>query len=143
MAATEMTPSASDRLAIERLNADFAHELDRGTPEGFVALFTPDALYVRGDRRLVGQKAILRFATDRLSDGPRTSRHVVSGLRVDFQGEEQATGISCCTTFSAAGTPPIASTVPALVADFDDVYVRVDGRWLFRERHILAQFEAA
>jgi hypothetical protein len=33
--------------------------------------------------------------------------------------------------------------VPAIVADFEDVYTLVDGRWLFAERHIRPMFKAA
>ena len=132
-----------DHLAIERLCADFAHELDRGTAEGFAALFVQDATYTHGTRVLNGRDALLQFAQNRFANGPRTSRHVVTGLRIDFEGEDSATGISCCTTFSAAGEAPIASTVPAIVADFVDVYRRVDGVWLFAERTIYPAFKAA
>ncbi|HWI85864.1 MAG TPA: nuclear transport factor 2 family protein [Sphingomonas sp.] len=130
----------ADLLAIERLNADFAHELDRGTPEGFAQLFSEAALYTHGPRIMQGRAAIRRFAEDRLAAGPRTSRHVISGLRIDFEAEG-ARGISTCTTFSAAGAAPIASTIPSIVADFADVYVRDGERWLFAERHIHPQFK--
>jgi hypothetical protein len=46
-------------------------------------------------------------------------------------------------TFSAPGLPPISSTVPAIVADFDDVYAFDGVRWRFAERHIRPMFRAA
>jgi uncharacterized protein (TIGR02246 family) len=132
----------ADRLAIARLNDDFCHELDRGDVDAFVGLFAADALYVNGPRILRGHDAIREFFIGRTRDGPRTSRHVASGLRIDFQDEARATGISVCVTFSAAGPAPIDSTLPAIVADFEDVYVLMDGSWRFAERHIKPMFRS-
>lgn len=140
-----MEPSArpADRQAIARLGDDFCHELDRGTVEGFAALFMPDALYTHGARILRGIEQIREFYSGRTRDGPRTSRHMVTGLRVDFTGEMSARGLSVCMTFSAPGLPPISSTVPAIVADFEDRYTFDGVRWRFAERHIHPMFRAA
>ena len=105
---TDLPDRLADRLAIERLNQDFCHELDRGTPEGFAALFTLDTVYTRGERRSDGRAEVLAFARGRISGGPRTSRHFCSGLRIVFEGEERATGISCCVTYAASAVPPIS-----------------------------------
>jgi uncharacterized protein (TIGR02246 family) len=133
----------SDRLAIQQLNDDFCHELDRGDVDGFVALFTPDALYTNGPRVLRGAEQIRDFYLSRTRDGPRTSRHFATGLRIRFLNEQAAGGLSVCLTFSAPGRPPIESTVPAIVADFDDLYALRDGKWRFAERHIRPMFKAA
>jgi uncharacterized protein (TIGR02246 family) len=133
----------SDRLAIQQLNDDFCHELDRGDVDGFVALFTPDALYTNGPRVLRGAEQIRDFYLNRTRDGPRTSRHFGTGLRIRFLNEQAARGLSVGLTFSAPGRPPIESTVPAIVADFDDLYALRDGRWQFAERHIRPMFKAA
>jgi uncharacterized protein (TIGR02246 family) len=133
----------SDRLAIQQLNDDFCHELDRGDVDGFVGLFTPDALYTNGPRVLRGAEQIREFYLSRTRDGPRTSRHFVTGLRIRFLGEQSARGLSVCLTFSAPGVPPIESTVPAIVADFDDLYALSDGKWQFAERHIRPMFKTA
>jgi uncharacterized protein (TIGR02246 family) len=133
----------SDRLAIQQLNDDFCHELDRGDADGFVALFTPEALYTNGPRILRGTDQIREFYVSRTRDGPRTSRHFTTGLRIVFQDEKSARGLSACLTFAAPGVPPIESTVPAIVADFDDLYVLRDGKWQFAERHIRPMFKAA
>ena len=137
------TDRPADRLAIERLNADFCHELDRGTEEGFVALFTDEALYIHGPRVLRGAQQIRQFYRDRTRNGPRTSRHFTHGLRVEFTGEASARGLSAAFVFAADGTPPIDSTIPAVVADFEDVYAFDGVRWRFAERHIVPLFRAA
>lgn len=132
-----------DIVAIERLNAAFCHELDRGTPEGFAALFTDAAFYTHGRRESRGRDEILAFARSRTAAGPRTSRHVQTGLRIELQGADRAAGTSCCTTFAASATPPIASTLPILVADFRDVYALEEGAWRFAERHIVPIFTSS
>jgi hypothetical protein len=132
-----------DVLAIEQLNGAFCFELDRGTPEGFAALFVEDAFYTHGTRESRGREAILMFARSRTATAPRTARHVPAGLRIMFEGEDSATGISCCTTFAASALPPIASTIPVLVADFQDRYVKHGGAWLFAERRIVPIFTPA
>jgi hypothetical protein len=134
---------SADRRAIEQLNEDFCHELDRGNVEGFVALFTKDALYTNGPRVLRGEAQIRQFYVERTRDGPRTSRHFTQGLRIEFTGGSSARGLSAAFTFSASGLPPIESTVPAVVADFEDVYAFDGLRWRFAERHIVPLFRAA
>lgn len=132
---------AEDMIMIQKLNDDFCYELDRGTPEGFAALFTEDVIYTRGERKSFGRDEVLDFAKGRTAKGPRTARHIASGLRVQFEDETTATGLSCCVTFGASAKPPIPSTLPVLVADFHDIYKKVLGKWLFKERHIVAIFE--
>jgi ketosteroid isomerase-like protein len=133
---------AADRHAIEQLNDDFCHQLDRGNVEGFVALFTEDALYTHGPRLLRGEQQIRQFYLDRTRNGPRTSRHFTQGLRIEFTGEMSARGLSAAFTFAAEGSPPIESTIPAVVADFQDVYACDGLRWRFAERHIVPLFRA-
>jgi pimeloyl-ACP methyl ester carboxylesterase len=108
---------AADRHAIEQLNDEFCHQLDRGNVEGFVALFTADALYTNGPRVLRGEPQIRQFYLDRTRNGPRTSRHFTQGLRIEFTGDTSARGLSAAFTFSAQDSPPIESTIPAMVAD--------------------------
>jgi hypothetical protein len=139
----EPSARADDRHMIAQLNDDFCHELDRGSAEGFVALFTAEALYTHGPRVLHGIEQIREFYVGRTREGPRTSRHMTSGLRIEFTGPAFARGLSVCMTFSAPGLPPIQSTVPVIVADFEDVYAFDGSRWRFAERHIRPQFRAA
>jgi len=99
--------------------------------------------YTHGLRTSKGRLEILAFAKSRRAAGPRTSRHVQSFLRIEFERHDRARAVSSCTTFAASDNPPIASTVPVLVADFRDVYVIEDARWLLAERHIVPIFTSA
>jgi hypothetical protein len=124
------------RLALEDLNAAFTHHLDHGEIEALADLFTTDALYTHGTRESRGRAAIEDLFRQRVAKGPRTSRHIYSGLRLAIESEREATGTSVCLSFAADGTPPLP-VKPFLVADFVDRYCLDDGgRWRFRERHI-------
>lgn len=124
------------RLALEDLNAAFAEHLDLNRIEDLVDLFTDDALYTHGPRESRGRAEIESLFRKRVEKGPRTSRHLYSGLRIEIVSEREATGRSVCLSFAADGMPPLPAN-PFLVADFVDRYRRDDdGRWRFAERHI-------
>lgn len=125
------------RMALEDLNTAFTHHLDHNEVEPLIDLFTDDVLYTHGSRRSEGRDAVARLFRNRAAAGPRTSRHLYSGLKLDIQSATAATGTSVCMTFGQDGLPPLAPALPILVADFKDVYLLCgDGRWRFRERHI-------
>ena len=128
--------SISIRLEIEDLNAAFARHLDHNEIGALVDLFTEDAQYTHGERRSAGREEIERLFRNRIAKGPRTSRHLYSGLTISIQSASEATGQSVCLSFAADGEPPLPAR-PFLVADFVDRYRRDDdGRWRFAERHI-------
>ena len=128
------------RHALEDLNAAFTRHLDHGEIEALVDLFTADAVYTHGPRRSVGRAEIEALFRKRAAGGPRTSRHLYSGLRLSIEEAGRASGHCVCLSFAQDGSPPLPAT-PFLVADFHDVYVRCDdGRWRFAERRITRIF---
>lgn len=142
--ATELTSGdrLGIRLALEDLNAAFAHHLDHGNIDELVALFTDDALYTHGPRISRGRAEIETVFRKREARGPRTSRHLLSGLRIAIDSPTSASGSSVCLSFAADGVPPLPAK-PFLVADFEDRYrLDADGSWRFAERHILRVFTA-
>ena len=135
-AALSREASLEIRLALEELNSAFAYHLDHGEIPELVELFTEDAVYTHGSRRSEGRPAIEALFHRRAGNGPRTARHIYSGLRITIDGPDRARGTSVCLSFAADGLPPLPA-VPFLVADFNDVYaLGKDGRWRFAERHI-------
>jgi ketosteroid isomerase-like protein len=131
---------AEIRFALEDLNAAFTHHLDHGEIAALLDLFTEDALYTHGARRSHGKSEIAALFDKRTAGGPRTSRHIYSGLRLSIDSADRASGHCVCLSFAQDGAPPLPAT-PFLVADFDDVYTLCDdGRWRFRERHITRVF---
>lgn len=136
--ATELTANSKleIRFAIEELNAAFAHHLDHGELDALADLFTVDALYTNGDRRSQGRDEISTLFRNRVAKGPRTSRHLYSGLLITIESQSSATGTSVCLSFAADGEPPLPAK-PFLVADFIDRYrLDGDGRWRIASRDI-------
>jgi hypothetical protein len=137
--ATELTAleKLEIRVALEDLNTAFCYHLDHDEVEPLLDLFTDDVYYTHGPRKTNGKAELERIFRGRSAHGPRTSRHLYSGLQVEIESGTRARGTSVCMTFGQGGVPPLSPAVPILVADFEDVYVRgADGRWRFGERHI-------
>jgi SnoaL-like protein len=125
------------RAALEDLNTAFCYHLDHNEVEALLDLFTDDVYYTHGPRKTSGKVELEQVFRSRTATGPRTSRHLYSGLRLEIESATRARGTCVCMTFGQGGVPPLAPAVPILVADFDDIYERgADGRWRFRERHI-------
>ena len=125
------------RLALEDLNTAFTHHLDHNEIDELLELFADDVFYTHGERVSRGKAELAEVFRRRSASGPRTSRHLYSGLKVTIEDASHARGTSVCMTFGQSGAPPLTPAIPTLVADFDDVYVRgADGRWRFQERHI-------
>ena len=128
------------RLALQELNSAFTYHLDHNEVDELVALFSEDAIYTHGERRSEGRDAIEQLFRNRTASGPRTARHIYSGLKLDIENETRARGASICLTFAGDGVPPLIPATPYLVADFNDVYTYADGSWYIQERHITRIF---
>jgi hypothetical protein len=131
------TDRLADMLAIQELNNAFAYHLDHNEIEPLVALFALDARYSNGARVSSGRAEIEAFFRSRTAQGVRTSRHMYSGLRIVFDGEARAHATSVWLSFAQNSAPPIDYSVPFLVADFEDTYLRdAHGQWRILARHI-------
>ena len=140
----ERLEQVEKQLALNALNTDFCHFLDYNMTEELADLFTKDARYSHGKRLSVGREEIRKLFTDRTSTRNRTSRHMQTGLKITFTGQQSAEGKSVCMTFACDGSPPISPATPFLVADFVDEYKFCDdGKWRFHKRHIERIFTAA
>jgi hypothetical protein len=132
------------RLALEELNTNFCFYLDHGEIDLLLGLFTEDAIYIHGTRHSSGRAEIATVFDKRREAGPRTARHLYSGLRVHMHAADHASGSSVCMTFASQGEAPLVPAIPHLVADFFDDYVRGDdGIWRIRKRRIERIFVAA
>ena len=130
----------ADRLALRELNDAFAHGLDHNDVDLFLSIFTDDVKYRNGERRLAGRAEMEPFFRARAAAG-RISRHFWSGLRITFVSETEVTGRVNYMTFAGEAPLPVESTLPFVVSDVRDRYVRrPDGRWLIAEREIDSLF---
>lgn len=127
----------ADRLAIEELNASFAYHLDHDEVDSLAELFTEDAIYTNGARRSEGRADIAAFFRSRTAAGPRTARHMYSGLRIQFEDNMTATAYSVWLSFAQNAVPPVSYSMPFLIADFIDTYeLCADDKWRIKRRHI-------
>jgi uncharacterized protein (TIGR02246 family) len=135
-------PRIADRLAIRELNDNFAHGLDHGDVDLFLSIFTDDVTYQNGARKLAGMAEMEPFFRAR-AKSQRLSRHIYSGLRIAFDGPDRAAGTSTWVTFAGEGTPPIEGTMPFVISDVSDDYVRsADGHWRIARRTISPVFQS-
>jgi len=132
-----------NQLALERLNADFIFYLDNNEISSLVDLFTHDAQYSHGARVTNGHKELQVLFGKRLKGEARVSRHLQTGLRINFSSENEAIGQSVCLTFAGNRTPPFQGADPLLIADFEDEYQRDEnGIWKINSRRIHRIFES-
>jgi len=124
-----------DWRAFNDLVHEFAYRVDFGPAETVADLFIEDGWYGWGDKRSVGREAIRDAYRQRAARGLRTSRHLCTNLRFSRLSDDRAQGQSIWLLFAEDGPPPHPA-VPLLVADFNDVYIRQDGRWLFESRQL-------
>ncbi|MBA2935746.1 nuclear transport factor 2 family protein [Sphingomonas sp. CGMCC 1.13654] len=133
-----------DHQEIAALVAEFAWRIDLGETDRVAELFTPEGWYGREDgARSIGREAI-RDAYLRRGEGSpgRICRHLFSNLRIRFETEDTAAGLSTLTLFAGDGTVPLRAEV-ALVQDYVDCYERVGDRWLFASRETRRLFVGA
>jgi hypothetical protein len=71
--------------------------------------------------------------------GKRSARHIFSNLRLLNLATDRRAGTLILTLYAADGEPPYG-TLPLMVADYDDVYVRRHGVWLYESRKITPVF---
>ena len=138
----EAASTLAPRIAIEELNAAFARCLDHAAYDDLGDLFSEDARYSSGPRTMEGRNAIVQsFVTRAQKGGPRTTRHLFSGLSVHFEGSSLARGHSVWISYACNTPAPVEEVTPFVVADFEDVYVlEVDGHWRIQERVIRPVF---
>ncbi|MEQ8698297.1 MAG: nuclear transport factor 2 family protein [Bauldia litoralis] len=130
------------RVAIDALIAEFAWRIDHGESASVAELFTEDGWYGREDgSRSVGRDAIRNAYAARAARGERTARHIFTNLRLTVDGPDRAHGTCILLLFAADGAPPHPA-VPQLVQDYEDVYHRIDGQWLFAQRGVRRLFVA-
>ena len=132
-----------DYVQIVNLLNTYWIALDAGDIDTYASLFTPDAaMYwavgvehgreeIRHDLASFGSgaKALPKGATER-----QRLIHVMGSQRIDFTGPDSAHDVGMWMGFS--NQTPDGSAKIAEFGHYEDRYVRVDGRWYFKERRI-------
>ena len=125
-----------DYEAIRNVKARYCRFLDTKDWDGFLSLFTPDAVFENPQQglRLVGRRSIGDYYARRARD-PRTTRHVSTNLHLVFEAPDRAVGTRLITYYRGDGNGPPFPAQPGSVGEYTEVFVRGDdGQWRFALR---------
>src|SRR5207248_11369177 len=101
------------------------HEIDHGDGSAAAGFFTPDAELTFSRRTFRGTEEISGVYRDRAARGPRVSRHLMSNFHILRHESGLVEAASALVLYAQDGTPPVPTTVPVLIADVYDRFVRV------------------
>jgi hypothetical protein len=132
-AATRDRAVRSDREHIEETLYRYASTIDAADHEHLRTLLTEDARAKYGARDwLEGADAVVSFIRDK-GAAVGWQHHLLSVYHVDIEGDE-ARALTYHTSYQITrGRPDEAAMI---VARYHDRLVRVDGRWLIREKRM-------
>lgn len=122
------------------------YEIDHGDGSAAAGFFTPDAELTFSRRSFHGTDQISGVYHDRTARGPRVSRHLMSNFHVLRHGHGHVEAVSALVLYAQDGEPPLPTTVPVLIADVYDRFVRTGdtdahtGRWRIASRRIENRF---
>jgi hypothetical protein len=132
--------SVDERLArleaiaeIMRMKAQYCAFADADyDADGIAGMFVPDGIWDGGPEfgRHVGREAIRAFL-ERTRETIRFAAHLVMNPLIEVQDQARASGrwrlFMPCTVAAADG-----AEARWLLCEYDEIYVRQDGRWMFK-----------
>jgi len=133
-------------LAVHECTAlmhEYGYRFDHGAGVTVADLFVEDGEWSSPAVTCRGRDELIAFFRLRDEMTDRMTRHVVSNITVEVRSAERATARSIAIEFRGTRGPDglAAETSPALVGDYEDEFVRVDGRWKFRRRNVVIDFK--
>jgi uncharacterized protein (TIGR02246 family) len=131
-----------DRIAVEDVMARYVWAVDSLDPEGYVAVFTEDAVIDSNGSISKGHKEIRKIVTsliqrrdDNQAKGLPTSNlyHVISNVRIAFPKPGEAVHQSYWQTVRREKDGRMAA---AAMGRSEDVLVKRNGKWLIQSRKL-------
>jgi len=132
-----MDSRASDYVAIQTLIVKYAHVYDTRDIEGYVSIFTEDAVFTFTGNTLNGREEIRNFIT-RVANAPAAvpeikGYHSISNTLIEFVSDTEARHRSYWQVVSG---PPGGPFSVNNMGYYDDVIVKQNGQWLIQKRNI-------
>jgi hypothetical protein len=125
--------TADDRLEIMDLLSRYAYAMDGTDPQAFLACFIPDAEMDIGYRTVKGEAEMRAFADYFAAKPGRPWYHQIT--TVSIEGDCARARSRCymlMTTLDEEGR-----TQHAGCCNYQDEFVKVDGRWLFASHKVV------
>jgi len=126
------------RAAIEAVLVEWAWLIDHGRAAEAAVLFTADAEQSIAGVVANGIAAISAGLQRRAALTQRTSRHVVSNVRLDQAPDGEVTVSSILTLYRSDDT--VRPARPIMIADVTDTFRRSDDGWRIRQRTVSPVF---
>jgi ketosteroid isomerase-like protein len=123
--------SLQDESDVRRLLAIYCHLCDDSDYDGVVALFTPDAELVYGERVARGRAGIKDFFIEFQALPHQKGKHLAMNTVVDVDGDR---GVAVSDVLFIKFMD--GALLPHVAARYRDEIVRVSGEWRFRRREI-------
>ena len=123
-----------DRLELYELYARFAHAIDAGDVEAWVALFTPDGRFGMPAGAINGADELREFATRRSREAPGQF-HLTANIVL--QGTSRtATGRAYVVCFRLAGDAQLRLLN---IGRYEDIWVKTSEGWRLAAREVLSE----
>lgn len=120
---------------IRRLIYEYAFHLDMNHPDELAGLFVEDCVVVYGPTFGAEGREAYRKTLDGIADFFAATSHHVSNVTIDFDSPDEAHARSVLLAWHRYVRDRPDSYVHG---QYHDVFVRVDGRWLFKRRELRA-----
>jgi hypothetical protein len=144
-----VTLSTVDKLlAIHGCTAlmhEYGYRFDHGAGVAVAELFVDDGEWTSPAVTCRGRDELIAFFRLRDELTERITRHVVTNVTVDVQSADRATARSIAVEFRGVrGSDGLTTeTRPAVIGDYEDEFVQIDGVWKFRRRRVALEFKRA
>ena len=122
-----------DELAIGQLRARYCHLLDDMVWPEFIDLFTVDGEF-EGLSKVKGHEALMAFFSQDVPKIAERFWHFCTNGTVEINGQRATGRISMEYISTTRGVSYVSA------GHYDDVMVKVDGRWKFQSRRITFYF---
>jgi len=131
-------------LEIQEQILAYWHDVDRNWGRNAHEFYTADGRYTTSQKSRQGRDEIRAFYSDREARGERVARHLVSNLHVVSRSPTRVQAIWVLLIYASDGVPVLPASVPNLIADVSDEFVRDDqGCWRLAERKIIPLFKGS
>ena len=124
--------SAEDRQELNDLIIEFAWRVDHGQADTVHELVTDDIEMRLSQATMLGREAVTAWGRKR-STVERTTSHVMSNVRFYGLTSDRVESDSLAIIFRHSGSG-MGAARPWAVTEYQDVFVRSDGRWKFSRR---------